>query len=82
MSCIAYLKIPKGITNKNAEGYIDFLYGVSNNLNRSSLLTKPELGDIYFFPSYLSHTVYPFKGEGERRSFASNIQIRKLEETK
>tara|TARA_R100001460_G_scaffold56193_1_gene95667 strand:- start:1047 stop:1718 length:672 start_codon:yes stop_codon:yes gene_type:complete len=82
MSCIAYLKIPKGITNKNAAGYIDFLYGVSNNLNRSSLLTKPELGDIYFFPSYLSHTVYPFKGEGERRSFASNIQIRKSEETK
>ena len=82
VSFIGYLKIPEGITDNTVGGYIDFLNGVSGNMTRANLLTKPELGDIYFFPSCLSHTVYPFTGEGERRSLSANIQIGKIEENK
>jgi hypothetical protein len=34
---------------------------------------KPEVGKMYFFPSWLQHMVYPFKGEGERRTVAANL---------
>ena len=36
---------------------------------------KPHLGDFIIFASYLLHTVYPFKGDGERRSFSMNISL-------
>ena len=37
---------------------------------------KPEVGDFYFFPHYVMHTVYPFKGtEEERRSISFNATI-------
>ena len=34
---------------------------------------KPEVGDMYLWPSRLLHGVYPFKGKGERRSVAFNV---------
>jgi hypothetical protein len=34
---------------------------------------KPEIGKVLVFPSWLQHMVYPFKGEGERRTVASNL---------
>ena len=34
--------------------------------------TNPIPGMLYIFPSNLLHTVYPFKGDGERRSIAFN----------
>jgi len=33
----------------------------------------PEVGKLLLFPSWLQHMVYPFKGEGERRTIASNL---------
>ena len=33
------------------------------------------VGDLFIFPSHLFHTVYPFFGEGERRSFSANISL-------
>ena len=37
---------------------------------------KPEIGDFYFFPNYLMHTVYPFVGtDDERRSVSFNALI-------
>ena len=36
----------------------------------------PEVGDFYFFPSYLMHTVFPFKdSDEERRSISFNADI-------
>ena len=29
------------------------------------------------FPSYLSHQVYPFRSEGERRSMSFNVHLSK-----
>ena len=82
-SCVLFLKVPECIGDKNSrndkpkvtEGYIDFIYGSYNTLTASSFCCKPRVGDIYIFPSFLMHTVYPFFGEGERRSFAANLSL-------
>ena len=38
-----------------------------------SFVMQPEVGKLLVFPSWLQHMVYPFKGEGERRTVASNL---------
>ena len=38
-----------------------------------SFVMTPEVGKLLLFPSWLQHMVYPFKGEGERRTIASNL---------
>jgi hypothetical protein len=35
----------------------------------------PTPGVYYIFPLWLNHCVYPFRGEGERRSIAYNIEV-------
>ena len=83
-SCVAYLKVPEGISEKNTrntkekyatEGYIDFIYGSSSIVTPGNLCCMPVVGDLFIFPSHLFHTVYPFFGEGERRSFSANISL-------
>ena len=71
-SCVGYLKVPDGITDENKSGYIEFFE------NGGGYAVKPNVGDLYLFPSSLHHTVYPFRGKGERRSFSSNINVRLL----
>ncbi len=36
---------------------------------------KPEKGTLILFPNWLRHSVNPFFGEGERRTFSSNVNI-------
>jgi len=36
-------------------------------------LVQPVVGKLVLFPLHINHLVYPFEGEGERRSIASNI---------
>ena len=39
---------------------------------------KPKVGDFYFFPNYLMHTVFRFKNsKEERRSISFNAYIDK-----
>ena len=81
--CVLYLKVPESVSQKNTknvnklttEGYIDFFYGASLTLTQGNFTCMPEVGDLYVFPSYLMHTVYPFYGEGERRSFSANYHV-------
>lgn len=73
-SCVGYLKVPDGITDKNKSGYIEFF----DNGNTGGYAVQPIVGDLYLFPSSLHHTVYPFRGKGERRSFSSNLSVRIL----
>ncbi len=84
LSCVAYLKVPKGIGTKNTknvketyatEGYIDFIHGGNSTLTSGNICIMPVVGDIFIFPSHLFHTVYPFYGEGERRSFSANMTL-------
>ena len=88
-SCVLYLKIPEGISDKNSrnvnesyatEGYIDFVFGSSTIVCPGNICVQPKVGDLYIFPSFLFHTVYPFYGEGERRSFSANMSLQKKEE--
>ncbi len=83
-SCVLYLKVPDSIGINNyrntkephtTEGYIDFAFGLTTTVCSGNQVFMPVEGDIYVFPAYLSHTVYPFFGKGERRSFSANFQI-------
>ena len=84
------MKVPDNISTVNkrntkekyaTEGYIDFIYGPSSVVTSGNLCCLPVVGDIYIFPSHLFHTVYPFYGEGERRSFSANMDLSKKEKT-
>tara|TARA_B100001173_G_scaffold21465_1_gene17160 strand:- start:51 stop:659 length:609 start_codon:yes stop_codon:yes gene_type:complete len=81
ISGVGYLKIPSNITKSRkrlkTNGTIDFIHGSKSFLNDSLFNHNPKIGDMILFPNYLMHTAYPFKREGERRSFSFNIDIDK-----
>ena len=57
-------------------GRLQLIHGARMFLSPSTLNIKPEVGDFYFFPHYLMHTVFPFKGsDEERRSISFNARI-------
>ena len=79
VSGVAYLKVPKSfgesIKKENRNGRIAFIHGSRQFLSKSSIEFTPSVTDLYLFPSYLMHTVYPFKSKDERRSIAFNAFI-------
>ncbi len=82
ISGVGYLKVPTEMgstvqSNKatNRNGCIDFIYGNRTFLSPSVVTVRPKIGDFYLFPNYLMHTVYPFSGDGERRSISFNAKI-------
>jgi len=81
LSAVGYLKIPKKINFSKKKiktnGTIDFINGSKNFLSESIYNHNPKVGDMIFFPNYLMHTAYPFRVEGERRSFSLNIELDK-----
>ena len=81
ISGVGYLNIPKNITQGNKKlktnGTIDFIHGSKSFLNNSIFNLNPKVGDLILFPNYLMHTAYPFKRDGERRSFSFNLSIDK-----
>ena len=57
-------------------GNLQLIHGSRMFLCHSTLDLKPEVGDFYFFPNYLMHTVFPFKDTSdERRSISFNANI-------
>ena len=81
ISGAGYLKLPNNFgaskqeKDKNAHGRISFTHGTRQFLSLATITRKPEIGKIYLFPNYLMHSVYPFYGEGERRSISFNAYI-------
>ena len=82
LSGVAFLKIHLGFDKEyEAEdhhptaGCLEFLGSMPNHFARHSYIAKPQVGDFYLFPSWLTHQVYPFRSEGERRSLAFNIHF-------
>ena len=63
----------------HSDGCITFQYGINSVLDTErlrpaqSFVMTPEVGKLLVFPSWLQHMVYPFKGKGERRTIASNL---------
>ena len=57
-------------------GTLNLIHGSRQFLSNAKLKIIPKEGDFYFFPHYLMHTVYPFKGtDDERRSISFNAFI-------
>ena len=83
ISGVGYLKIPEdyGKTiqegkNQNFNGMLQLVYGSKSFLSEMATNIKPKVGDFYFFPNYLMHTVFPFKdSDEERRSISFNANI-------
>ena len=65
----------------NADGCLAFNYGINSVIDverlrpPQSFVIKPEVGKFLMFPSWLQHMVYPFEGEGERRTVAANLNV-------
>ena len=89
LSGILYLKVPKQIQdsfntiqkngNNGLDGCLHFIFGnfhVPSLQNLGPRAICPRVGDMYIFPAYIMHTVYPFKGDGERRCIAFNVDLK------
>ena len=84
ISGAGFLKVPKNLgkhsQNKKTKlyrgGNLQLIHGTRMFLCHSTLDIVPEVGDFYFFPNYLMHTVFPFKDTNEeRRSISFNAEI-------
>ena len=83
ISGVGYLKVPKtlGSTRQNNKsvnnnGKLEMIHGSKAFLCRPCFRVTPKVGEFYFFPNYLMHTVYPFSGsDEERRSVSFNANV-------
>ena len=83
ISGVGYLKVPENMgqlkqKNKtvNSNGKLELIHGVKMFLSPSTFSITPKVGDLYFFPNYMMHTVYPFADtDEERRSVSFNAKI-------
>ena len=77
LSGVMYTKIPQDFGSSyktvNKNGNIAFIHGSTQLTAASVYDVKPEVGDLFIFPSNLMHTVYPFFSEEERRSVSFNV---------
>ncbi len=82
ISGVGYLKLPESfgetfqsVKKNNVNGNLSLIHG-SKMFNSSSIINiKPKIGDFYFFPNYMMHSVFPFYGKDERRSVSFNAKI-------
>ena len=83
VSGVGYLKVPKDLgkpfqesKKENLNGKLELIHGSKMFLCNSTLKITPKVGDFYFFPNYMMHTVYPFSNsDEERRSISFNAMV-------
>ena len=84
ISGAGFLKVPSSLgkhtQEKNSKiyegGRLQLINGSRMFMSHSTFNIAPKVGDFYFFPNYMMHTVYPFKGTNEeRRSISFNAFI-------
>ncbi len=84
ISGAGFLKIPKTFGKHTQDkgdkeyrgGNLQLIHGSRMFMCQSTLNIEPKVGDFYFFPNYMMHTVFPFKGtDEERRSISFNALI-------
>jgi hypothetical protein len=86
VSGAGFLKVPKTFgkyvqeekdgVKHYAGGTLYLIHGSKQFLSKSTFQIRPEVGDFYFFPNYMMHTVYPFKDtDEERRSISFNAFV-------
>jgi len=71
-----YVQEEKDVVKHYAGGTLNLIHGSKQFLSKSTFQIRPEVGDFYFFPNYMMHTVYPFKDtDEERRSISFNAFV-------
>ena len=81
MAFVIYLKVPEELKKENEEykglsagpGGITFLYGQAEDYTIANHSFFPSEGDMYIFPAYLKHWVYPYKSDCVRVSISGNV---------
>ena len=81
LSWVIYLKIPDELIEENKQykgtsagpGGITFTYGDGPREVITYQTYLPQTGDMYIFPAWLQHWVYPFKSDVERISVSGNV---------
>ena len=87
--CIQKLPDPSelggGVNINHASGVVDgyTYFNWGSNVMRDVVAlrpvteeyVKPEKGTLIIFPNWLRHSVNPFFGEGERRTFSANVNL-------
>ena len=89
LSFVIFLKIPIELRAENQNykglsagpGGITFLYGETEDRCITNHSVFPEVGDMYIFPAWVKHWVYPFKTDCTRISVSGNV-IDKIELSK
>ncbi len=79
ISCAGWLQVPDCITKgeeRDEAGIFEFVHGSPAFMVDTKYPIKPEVGKFVMFPSWLQHTVYPFRGKGVRRSMSFNFVLR------
>jgi len=82
-STVLFVNIPEELKEESKKfkgtgggpGTISFTYGEfqTHSLNQVSFF--PEEGDLFIFPSTLTHFVTPFLSKGERVSMSANLEL-------
>jgi|LWDU01.1.fsa_nt_gi hypothetical protein len=83
LSSVGYLKVPDwdeelqidSEDHAPCHGKILFMHNGVSSWGKSVHLEMPQVGDFYIFPIDLIHQVFPFKSDGERRSFSMNMAL-------
>ena len=81
LSWVIYLQIPDELIEENKQykgtsagpGGITFTYGDGPREVITYQTYLPHTGDMYIFPAWLQHWVYPFKSDVERISVSGNV---------
>ena len=76
LSAAGWLIIPESLEKgeeREEAGWIEWLFADPHPFVNPKYPFKPQVGKIMFFPSWLQHQVYPFRGKGIRRSISFNV---------
>ena len=85
LSGVIYTRIPPDLKEEYKKedhfpcvGDIHFMCGQAAKFSGHNFQATPKVGDIFLFPSWLSHEVYPFRTPNqERRSMSFNLDIKR-----
>ena len=89
LSFVIFLDVPMKLRAENQDykglsagpGGITFIYGDTDDRCITNHSVFPEVGDMYIFPAWVKHWVYPFKSNCVRISVSGNV-IDKIELSK
>lgn len=86
LSGIIYLKVPDALREESVkshyrtEAHTEFHCPTQELFSNNAWLLLPPEGTIILFPSWVAHTVYPFRNpELERRTMSFNINVKVMQ---